>query len=138
MTTDYPAIWAAVQRASRFEKYASEGGALTDLAAACNDAYELFATKSAAYGRTDSPEDAARCAISFGLDLYNTARGMGEKVASEQAAGSTLEHLGAVALVDATLKHAAESMQGSERAATERLRLLGREYGVELLRNLVG
>lgn len=135
MTAEYPRMWALLQKADRFEKTASEDQG-QHLAAACSQIYDAFLTKAAAYTRDFSPRGVALGAISFAADLNDTAVSTGNKVASDVA--DALEQLGAVAFLDETLKQASVGMPADQAASTNTLRLLGREYGVELLRGLVG
>ena len=140
MTPHYPEIWRLLQATTRFEKYASESAdAAVDLASTCSRAYDAFLEKaSGAYASDLSPAAEALRASSFAEDLYEASKVAGEKVASETVADDAIEKLAAVVYVDTVLKTAAAGMTGESYAQTQHLRLLGREYGVELLKTLVG
>lgn len=140
MTRHYPEIWRALQPLTRLEKYASESPeSASQLARTCAEVFDLFLEKAAGeYSSDGTPAGAALLAATFAEELYDTKRALGEKVASEDAVDLALEQLATVAYVDAALKTAADGMSGEEYAQTQHLRLLGREYGVELLKNLVG
>lgn len=140
MTPYYPAIWAQLQRADRFDKYAAEsreaGFALADT---CDDVYAFVMEKAAAtYASDGTPAGEALRAATFVEDLVRSARVTGQKTASDADVGTALEQLATVAYVDTVLKTAAETATGDKLAEINNIRLLGREYGVELLRNLVG
>lgn len=139
MTRHYPLIWRELQTLTRFDKYASESseasGALTE---AAFNAYALFSEKSAEYGDVATPEGAAKAAASFAVDLYNTAGSLGEKRAELNDASDTISQIATVAYLDAMLKTASDGMSGDAQATTDVVRLLGREYGAELLKSLVG
>lgn len=139
MTPHYTEMLRALTRTTRFEKHASLGGdAARDHAVSCSEAYELFTQKAASYGGEPTASGAALRAAQFAADLYETSASVGVKVASENDALAAIEQLSAVAYLDASLKVAAEHLSESDLAATQQLQLLGREYGVELLRGLVG
>lgn len=137
MTPHYPEIWALLQKANHFEKNASADSAL-DQASACSGIYETFMKRASVYGTDGSPTEDAVGAISFAYALNNTALSLGEKVAAYDNAASALEQLGAVVFLDTTLKQASVNMTGEQLESTQRMQLLGREYGIELLRGLVG
>ena len=140
MTPHYPEIWRLLQTAGRFEKYASESlDAQHELAGTCSGIYDQFMSKAAEYAPGHSPAGAALQAGRFGAALYATAVSVnGEKVASADVAVTAIEQLATAAFLDVHLKTAADKMSGEEREATQTVRLLGREYAVDLLRSLVG
>ena len=139
MTHLYPHVWAQVQRVSRFDKYASESDeAQADLARVSHEVFGDFIVKSSAYGETSTPHHVAANAAAFAVDLYDSARATGVKVASENEATSSVEQLATVAYLDEVLKTACEKLSGDSLDTALRARYLGREYGVELLKTLVG
>lgn len=140
MTPHYPAIWAALQRANRFEKYAAESSeASVDLATTCYEVFGEFLEKAATEYQSDgTPGGDALRAASFAEDLRNTGARIGEKVAAEEATDDILEKLAAVVYTDSLLESASEKLSGVAKDEAYQLRMLGREYGVSLLRNLVG
>ena len=140
MTPHYPEMWRLLQTAGRFEKHASESlDAQHQLAGTCSSIYDTFMSKAAEYAPGISPADSALQAGRFGAALYATALSVNrEKVAGVDVAATALEQLATTAYLDATLKTAAEKMSGDDREAAQTVRLLGREYAVDLLRSLVG
>jgi hypothetical protein len=140
MSAHYAEMWRLLQATERFEKYASESElAAGDLASTCSRTFETFLEKAASeYDSDGTPAGVALQACSFAEDLYAASQSLSEKTASEADADHALEQLATVAYVDSVLKTASESMTGEDYANTQHLRLLGREYGVQLLKTLVG
>lgn len=139
MTPHYPYVWAQIQRATRFDKYASEGAdAAVDLARVASEVFEDVLLKSASYGASDTPHHVAANMAAFAVDLFDSARATGAKTASENDATDAIEQLATVAYLDTMLKSASANLSGEALDTAYRAQLLGREYGVELLRSLVG
>lgn len=140
MTPHYPAIWKALQAVGRFEKYASESAdATVDLARTCSAVFDQFLTKAASSYESDGTAGGeALRAATFAEALYDSHRAVSDKTASVDTADEAIEKLAAVVYVDTVLKAASDNMSGEQLSQTHHLRLLGREYGVELLKNLVG
>lgn len=139
MTPHYPHIWAQLRRVGRFEKYAADSSeAQADLATVADEVFSDFMAKAASYGDGETPEALALKAASFAVDLYDSASATGVKVAGEDVALGNIEQLATVAYLDGVLKAASENLSGADLDEAQRVRLLGREYGIELLRNLVG
>lgn len=139
MTPHYPHIWAQVQRATRFDKYASESvDASADAARVASEVFEDVLSKAASYGASDTPQHVAANVAALAVDLFDSARATGAKTASEADATDSIEQLATVAYLDTLLKTASANLTGDALDTAVRARLLGREYGVELLRGLVG
>jgi hypothetical protein len=138
MTHHYPEIWAALSRAGQTEKTASySADASVTHAMTASGAFELFMSKAASYGETDSASGAAKAAAAFGYDLVESAAATRTKVASAGVAGRSLERLATVAFVDRVLGDAMAKTAGDESEKLAHMRALGREFAVEILRSLV-
>lgn len=138
MTHHYPEIWAALQRTGETEKTASvSSDASLFHANTADSAFELFMSKAASYGDTTTATGAATAAASFGYDLLDSAHVTRTKVASADVAGRSLERLATVAFVDRVLSDAMSKTAGEETEKLAHMRILGREFAVEILRSLV-
>lgn len=138
MTPHYPEIWAALTRTAETEKTAGvSSDASVFHARTASGAFELFMSKAAAYYDTETAAGAAKAAAAFGYDLVESARITGTKVAAVDVAGRSLERLATVAFVDRVLSDAMSKTAGDETEKLAHMRVLGREFAVEILRSLV-
>lgn len=126
----YPTFWKTLQTVAGLEKLAASddlavaGEAQQLLATTCD---ELFVTIKGASENIATPL----------LELRDSARSIGEKVASDAAVvGEFMQKLATAAFVDQVLTAQLEKLSGDEYDAARRVQLLGREYAVNLMRGL--
>jgi hypothetical protein len=126
----YPTFWKTLQTVAGLEKLAASDDPSVSaeaqqlLASTCDN---LFGTVKSASSDT----------VTAFLELWNTAQGIGEKVASDTTVVNELMHkLAAASLVDDVLSAQLEKLSGADYDATRSVQLLGREYAVKLLRGL--
>jgi hypothetical protein len=139
VTTHYPEIWAALQRLDETEKTASVSSDASRFHAdRASMVFDLFMSKAASYNDVATAAGAAKAAAAFGFDLVDSARATNTKVAAEDLAGRSLEKLATVAFLDRVLEDAMAKTAGDESEKIAYMRLMGREFGIEILRSLVG
>lgn len=126
----YPAFWKTLQTVAGLEKLAMSDDASVAaeaqqlLASTCDN---LFVTVKGASANIAEPL----------MALRDTARGIGEKLASDpKVPAEFLQKLATAAYVDDVLSAQLEKLSGAEYDAARAVQLLGREYAVHLMRGL--
>jgi hypothetical protein len=126
----YPTFWKTLQTVAGLEKLAASddlavaGEAQQLLASTCD---KLFGTIKGASANIAAPL----------LELRDSAKGIGEKVASDaEVVGEFMQKLATASFVDDVLSAQLEKLSGAEYDAARSVQLLGREYAVHLMRGL--
>lgn len=141
MHPNYPELCRDLKVVSAFEKVASQveeefaPEAAEKLALACNEVFESVLTRSGASGRY---EVKSAQVIDFVLTLRDSHVEVGEKVATDTTLVSeSIMKLATAVYLDDVISQTLPTLQGEAKEAALTTRLLGREYAVTLMRNLL-
>ena len=144
MNPFYVPVWSALDGVARLEKvaHATEGRDAAEcqfkLAAECSRLYDFVRGQAvSANPRGSDPAGVALSVTKFAAALAFTKHCLGEKTAAVDDIRDILLKLATAAFVDTVLEGANASLTGVEKVAGLRVQLLGREYAVELMRELL-
>jgi len=145
MNAHYPELWRQLRIVGRYEKFASEAEGTyapvcqERLAQECSAIFDLVRSKAAEYV-PNIPGLPSKLAEAYGAARFvtscmNTHARLGEKVAADPA--PLLWKLATAFYLDDVFTDMLEKSAGAKQEATYRARSLGREFAVELMRELM-
>lgn len=140
MTHVYSPTYQAVKTAQVLERAELEGPAFFDaqvkLASGANDAYERLRLVARQHAASDLPvkEAMAVSMAKVALDLHDAHAATGSKIAAlPDYLAELLQKLAAAVFVDEVLGEQLAMLEGDTKVAAEQCRLLGREYAMTLI-----